>query len=417
MPAGATESKVNGMADDTQLGRGLMQGSPPPEDAQVTLANWRVPPFNRWSFHNVRQVVPTAAIYRGAAATPFGRDPHSIERVSFHGPGGEDWTVGRMLPATCTDGFIVLQRGRVVAETYGAGQRPETPHIIFSVSKSVTGAVAGVLVERGRLDPEAPVTAYIPEAAGSAYGDCTVRHVLDMTVGIDFVEDYLDTTGDFARYRRATAWNPEPAGAEPLDLRSFLVTLKRDAGPHGKKFHYVSPNSDLLGWLLERASGQAYADLLSEALWRPMGAEFDAYVTVDRLGASRSAGGVCVTLRDLARFGELMRQGGTVEGRQVLPRSWINDILTKGDPEAWKLGATAGFLPGGRYRSQWYVTGNSHGAFCAIGIHDQWIYVDPEAEVVIAKHSSQPVPSDPQMDLLHLAAFDALARALEGRSI
>lgn len=405
------------MADDEQTGRALMQGFPPPPDAQVTLANWRQPPFNRWSFHNVRQIVPTAAIYAGGTPTPLGHERHAVERVAFHGPDGEEWTVGRMLPATHTDGFLVLQRGRIVAESYAAGQRPETPHIVFSVSKSVTGSLAGVLVERGQLDPDAPVTSYIPEAAGSAYGDCTVRHVLDMSVSIDFVEDYLDTTGDFARYRVATAWNPLPAGAETLDLRRFLVTLKRAAAPHGREFHYVSPNSDLLGWILERASGEPYAELLSNALWRPMGAEFDAYVTVDRMGAPRSAGGVCVTLRDLARFGELMRQGGAVGGRQVLPRSWIDDILGNGDPEAWRLGATPGFLPGGRYRSKWYVTGNTHGAFCAIGIHDQWIYVDPEAELVIAKQSSQPVPSDSRTDQLHLAAFDALARALEGRAI
>jgi len=405
------------MADDLELERNLMRGFPPPPEARVTLANWRLPPFNRWSFHNVRQIVPTAAIYRGAAATPFGHDPHSIERVTFHGPDGTEWTLGRMLPATRTDGFLVLQRGRVVAETYAGGQRPETPHIVFSVSKSLTGSLAGVLVERDQLDPEAPVTTYVPEAAESAYGDCTVRHVLDMTVAIDFVEDYLDKTGDFARYRRATAWNPEEPGAAPVDLRSFLVTLKRAAGPHGHKFLYVSPNSDMLGWILERASGQPYPELLSDAIWRPMGAEFDAYVTVDRLGAPRSAGGVCTTLRDLARFGELMRRGGAMDGRQVIPGSWVEDILTRGDPEAWKRGAGTDYLPTGRYRSKWYVTGNAHGAFCAIGIHDQWIYVDQEAEVVIVKQSSQPVPSDPQMDRLHLAAFDALARALEGRSI
>ena len=406
------------MADDATSIAELMRGFPPPPDRQVTLANWRLAPFNRWAFHNMRQILPTAAIHRAnGAAAAMGRDPHAIERVTFHGPDGKEWTVGRMLAATCTDGFMVLQRGRVAAEIYAAGQRPETPHIVFSVSKSVTGSLAGVLVERGRLDPDAPVTRYIPEAAGSAYGDCTVRHVLDMTVSTAFVEDYLDTTGDFARYRVATGWNPVATGLEPLDLRGFLLTMKRGALPHGQKFHYVSPNSDLLGWILERASGVPYAELLSDAIWRPMGAEFDAYVTVDRLGAPRTAGGICVTLRDLARFGELMRRGGTAQGRQVLPKSWVDDILARGDPEAWRLGSTFGFLPGGRYRSKWYVTGNAHGAFCAIGIHDQWIYVDQEAELVIAKQSSQAVPSDPQMDQLHLAAFDALARALEGRAI
>ena len=150
----------------------------------------------------------------------------------------------------------MLQRGKVVTESYVPGRQPETPHIIFSVSKSVTGSVAGALVERGRLDPEAPVVRYIPEAAGSAYGDCSVRHVLDMTVGIDFEELYLDPDSDFGRYRVATGWNPVPPGGKELDLRGFLVTLKRDRNPHGHVFHYVSPNSDLLGWLLERADAR-----------------------------------------------------------------------------------------------------------------------------------------------------------------
>lgn len=406
------------MAKDVTAGPELMRGFPPPPDAQVTLANWRLPPFNRWSFHHVRRILPTAAIHRGPGpAMALGKDPHDVNRVMFHGPDGGEWTVGRMLAETFTDGFVVLQRGKLVTESYVPGQQPETPHIIFSVSKSVTGSVAGALVERGKLDPEAPVVRYIPEAAGSAYGDCSVRHVLDMTVGIDFEELYLDPDSDFGRYRVATGWNPVPAGGKELDLRSFLVSLKRDRHPHGHLFHYVSPNSDLLGWLLERAADKPYAALVSEMLWRPMGAEFEGYVTIDRLGAPRSAGGVCVALRDLARFGELMRRGGAAEGRQVLPRSWIDDILTKGDPEPWRRGASAGFLPNGRYRTQWYIVGNRHGAFCAIGIHGQWIYVDPAAEVVIAKQSSQPLPVDEPMDLLLLAGFDAIARALEGRSI
>ncbi len=405
------------MAKDMASGVELMRGFPPPPDAQVTLANWRQPPFNRWSFHHVRRLLPTAAIHSGGPVSAFAKDSHDVNRVTFQGPDGAEWNVGQMLAESFTDGFIVLQRGRVVTESYVPGQQAETPHIIFSISKSVTGSVAGVLVARGQLDPGAPVTKYIPEAAGSAYGDCTVRHVLDMTVGIDFEELYLDPHSDFARYRVATGWNPPRPGGEELDLRSFLVSLKRDGNPHGHKFHYVSPNSDLLGWVLERAADTPYAALVSGALWRPMGAEFEGYVTLDRLGAPRSAGGVCVTLRDLARFGELMRRGGAAEGRQVLPASWVGDILTAGDPAAWQRGASAGFLPGGRYRSQWYVVGNRHGAFCAIGIHGQWIYVDPAAEMVIAKQSSQPLPVDEPMDFLLLAGFDAIARALEGRSI
>jgi hypothetical protein len=390
----------------------LMREFPPAAEHQVSLANWRLPPFNRWAFSQVRQILPTANIARAPVApAPFQRRERAIGRIAFQGPSGGERTVEGMLGETFTDGFLVLQRGRILAEWYGGILTPETPHIIFSVSKSVTGTLAGVLVETGQLEPEALVTRYIPEVAGSAYGDCTVRHVLDMTVSTDFVEDYLDPHGDFARYRAATGWNPvDPAKA--TDLRSFLATMRRGTLPHGHTFHYVSPNSDLLGWILERASGRRYAELLTEALWQPMGAEHDAYVAVERLGAARSAGGICVTLRDLGRFGELMRRRGMAEGRQVIPGSWIDDIRGNGDPAAWQRSPSVALLPQGRYRSKWYNLGNDRGSFCGIGIHGQWVYVDPASEVTIAKLSSQPLPVDDPTDFLLLAGFDAIVRAL-----
>ena len=234
-----------------------------------------------------------------------------------------------------------------------------------------------------------------------------------MTVGISFVENYLDTTGDFARYRAATGWNPVADPALASDLRSFLVTLRRDENAHGAKFHYVSPNSDMLGWILERAGGMPFARLVTELIWQKLGTETDAHVTVDRAGAARAAGGICVTLRDLARFGEMVRNFGRAAGEQIAPRWWIEDILTNGDQRAWLAQPTAAkFLPAGRYRSQWYMIGNASGAHCAIGIHGQWIYIDPAAEIVIAKLSSQPLPVDEATDHLLLAAFDAIASAL-----
>jgi CubicO group peptidase (beta-lactamase class C family) len=380
----------------------------------VTLANWRQAPWNCWAFHHVPEILPVARIAHDPAhVAPPPHAESTLHDVEFLGPGGESWTLGRLLPETSTDGFLALQAGRIVLEWYGNGVTSQDPHIVFSVSKSITGILAGILVERGQLDPAAPVTRCIPEAAGSVYGDCTVRHVLDMTVGIAFVENYLDTTGEFARYRAATGWNPVGDPALATDLRSFLLTLRRDENPHGAKFHYVSPNSDLLGWILERAGGAPYAQLLSELIWQPMGAEADAHVTVDRLGAARSAGGICVTLRDLARFGEMVRNMGRVGARQIVPQGWIEDILENGDQRAWLATETAAkFLPAGRYRSQWYMIGNHSGASCAIGIHGQWIYVDPAAEVVIAKLSSQPLPVQELTDRLLLAAFDAIAGAL-----
>jgi CubicO group peptidase (beta-lactamase class C family) len=380
----------------------------------VTLANWRLPPWNCYAFHHIAEVLPVSRIgHEPARVSAWPQAPRAIGEVAFTVSDGTAWTVDRLLPHTATDGFLVLHRGRLAFEWYGNGLKPTDPHIVFSVSKSITGILAGILADRGQLDPDAPVTRYIPEAAGSVYGDCTVRHVLDMSVGISFVEDYLDTTGDFARYRAATGWNPVDNPAFASDLRSFLVTLRRDENPHGVKFHYVSPNSDLLGWILERAGSAPYARLLSDLIWKKLGAEADAHVTIDKLGAARAAGGICVVLRDLARFGEMVRTFGRACGEQIVPRWWIEDILNNGDQRAWLAQPTAArFLPNGRYRSQWYTIGNASGAHCAVGIHGQWIYIDPAAEMVIAKLSSQPLPLDEGIDYLLLAAFDAIAQSL-----
>ncbi|HET6161954.1 MAG TPA: serine hydrolase [Dongiaceae bacterium] len=380
-------------------------------NSTVTLANWRLSPWNRWAFHHVSDILPVARIAASPAPdSSLSRAPYDLGGLSFEDADGQAWTIAELLPRTETDGFLVLQDGRIILEWYGNDLIATTPHIIFSISKSVTAILAGILAERGKLDPEAPVTRYVPEAAGSAYGDCSVRHVLDMTVNIVFEEGYLDATGAFARYRVATGWNPVSDPAMDSDLHSFLVTLPRGAGRHGERFHYVSPNSDMLGWIVERAAGASYAQLLSELIWKPMGAVTDAYVTIDRLGAARTAGGVCTSLHDLARFGEMMRNRGRAADRQVVPATWIDDILCNGDPAAWARGTMAQLLPHGRYRSKWYITGNDHGAYCAIGIHGQWLYVDPRAQLVIAKLSSQTLPVDDDIDRLLLKAFAAIGR-------
>jgi hypothetical protein len=320
-------------------------------------------------------------------------------------------TADEALAASHTDGFLVLKNGAVIAERY-INQRPDDRHIVFSVSKSITAALAGVLVEQGLLDPQAPVSRYVPEARDSAYADCTLRHVLDMTVSIRFTEDYLDPEGDVARYRRAMGWNPPRAGREAEGLHRFITGLPRAEHPHGHRFHYVSPNSDMLGWIMERASGESIAELLSRHLWQPMGAAHDAFITLDGHGAARTAGGICMSLSDLARFGEMMRGRGVLAGRRIIPGRWIEDILIGGDPVAWSRGELVKLFPQGRYRSKWYIPEPSSEVLCAIGIHGQWIYVDAAAGMVAVKQSSQPIPGDDAMDRDTLALFRAIARDL-----
>ncbi len=391
----------------------LMRGAPPAPEAQVTLANWRSAPYSSWAFRNVRRLLPTEALPQCGGGRPFPVEGRDFSALSVPGLDGQPAPLTEALQSTYTDSFLVLHQGRLVYEWYDRGLSAEQPHIIFSVTKSVTGSLAGILVDRGLLDPEAPIIELLPEVEGSAYGTATVRQLLDMTISTNFVEDYENPTEEYLRYRVSTGWNPSPE-ANRHDMRGFLATLSLSDQPHGAAFHYVSPNSDLLGWVLERASGTSYAELLAREIWQPMGAEGEAYITVDRLGAPRTAGGLCVTPRDLLRFGEVMRLRGTLNGKQILPGWWVDDIRQAGDRGAWQRGNFAEFLPEGRYRSKWYQLGDAGGSFCGIGIHGQWLFVDPENEAVYVKTSAHPVASNDGADRVIVGSFRAVGAALAG---
>jgi CubicO group peptidase (beta-lactamase class C family) len=358
----------------------MMQGFPPAPQEQVTLANWRSAPFNRWAFHHVRELVPSADI------------AHDPGRVRVLPSDLQNLPLEKFLSETDTDAMVVLHRGRVVFERYFNGMTAASPHILMSVSKSLLGLLAGLLAARGELDLESPVTRYLPEARGTGFAGATLRHLLDMRTGLDFVEDYHATAGAIVEYRRASNWNPPVPGAEPADLRSFLLTLKQKK-PHGGPFDYLSPNSDLLGWVIERAAGARYADLMSELVWRPARAETSAYITVDRLGAPRAAGGVCTSTRDLARVGQwLLDEQG----------AWIDDLERASDREAWESGSMTAYYAGLpiAYRSQWYVWHGAAPLAFGMGIHGQNLFVDRANDLVIAKFSSQATPLDvPRMAL------------------
>jgi CubicO group peptidase (beta-lactamase class C family) len=374
---------------------------------EVLLANWRESPFNRWSFQNLGELVPTARVTAAGGIEAPMQDLGGLlgEKVSV---ASAPETVAEFLVRSSTDALTVMKGGRTIGDWFAPHMDFGARHIIFSISKSVTAIVAGILEAEDVFDPDAPVTHYIPEAASSAYGDASARHVLDMSVSLDFEEAYLDPESAFARYRRATLWNP---GGGTESLREFILTLQRLAEPHGQTFRYRSPNSDLLGLLLERASGQRFNDLMREKLWLPLGAVSEASIGVDMEGTARTAGGISVTPRDLARIGELMRQGGVANGRRIVPEAWVRDTTsTGGSAEAWQRGAMLPLFPKGRYRNKWYQTGHENGAYCGIGIHGQWLYIDPRTEVVIAKMSSQPEPVDDALDLELVAFFEALSR-------
>ncbi len=395
----------------------LMDGFPPRPDTQVTLANWRTSPFNRWAFHHVREILPSADIpHDPANVQELPLRPAGLEDVRVSGVNGEALSLGQVLAATSTDGLVVLQKGAIVLEHYAHGMTARSPHIMMSVSKSMLGLLAGILAGRGALHLSQLVTDIIPEVKATAWSGATVSQLLDMRTGVAFVEDYLATSGPIVAYRKSTGWNPLQPGEAPSDLRSYFRELTEVDGPHGGRFVYISPNTDLLGWIIERVAGTRYADLMSELIWQPIGAAESAYITVDRLGAPRAAGGMCATTRDLARVGQMMAEGGTNGDRQVVPEAWIEMITRDGDPEAWANGSLITYFPNApmHYRAKWYVERSVPPMLFGLGIHGQNLFIDAKNEIVIAKFSSQSRPLDVELIGLTRRLVSALRRALAG---
>ena len=384
-----------------------MREFPPAGEDQVTLANWRTAPFSSWAFSHVREIIQTADIPNNPA--DVWQLPSGLQDLTDL-PVDDGLNLKGYLDATYTDAFMVIHQGNIIAEEYRNAAGPGKPHILMSVSKSMLGALSGILADRGILDTAAPITEYVPEIAGTAWNGASVQNALDMRTGIRFDEDYEATTGAIIEYRKSTGWNPLEPGESASDLRSFFHQISDTDGPHLGRFHYVSPNTDLLAWIIERAAGARYSDLMSQHLWQPMGAETSAYITVDRLGAPRAAGGMCVTVRDLARVGMLVANRGKRDIVQVLPEAWIEDVFNNGDPLAWDQGDFAAYFPDRamHYRNKWYVErGDNPMVFC-IGIHGQNLYVIPEQQLVVAKMSSRPMPLDPLVSQLNLKMISAL---------
>ena len=256
----------------------LMTGFPPAPEAQVTLANWQDPPFLRWAFRHMRELIPSHPIPAGPPALlPASAATLDLGHALVTRLDGGTATVEDVLAGTHTDAFLILHDGQVVAERYYAGMTAGTKHLIMSVSKSILGCVAAVLADRGLLDLRAPVTTYVPEVSDSGYADATIRDLLDMRTGVAFRETYTDLDAEIRVMERSMGWRPAQPG-DPAGTYPYLATLGR-AGPHGGDFSYRSADSDMLGWACERVSGLRVADLISALIWQPVGAERDAEIT------------------------------------------------------------------------------------------------------------------------------------------
>lgn len=387
----------------------------------INVTNWYWGPGNHWSYQHMSRIFPSATISRGnGPIVPLDYALRDLDRVTFVHPATKaHMSIAQMYAATDTDAFLVMKDGKIVTERYFNGMKPEDRHLLMSVSKSVLGTLAGIIVDQGRLNPNALVTSYVPELMGSAYEGATVRNLLDMTVGMEFDEDYASKTSDLYRLDESAGW-VERGPHAPNGLHEYLATLTKRHGADGSEFRYISANTDTMGWVLERATHTDYADLLSQELWSKLGAERDAYVLLDGFQAPYTDPGLNMTLRDLGRFAQMVLQHGLYNGQQIVPNDWIDDIRRGGDPEAWKRGPEYSYFrtlagyENGSYRSYWYVADPRRGHITAIGLAGQLIVIDPASDTVVVKFSSHATPAQGQYDIEYAGAI-AIVDALAGR--
>jgi CubicO group peptidase (beta-lactamase class C family) len=399
---------------------GWMQGFPPPRDKQIMQpdSDYFSFPKMRWTVCHLRELLPTEQVSRDIGAPVslhYALDETAIDALTFKPIGSdEEMTWRESLSANYTDGMLVLHEGKIVYERYFGCLDEAGKHAAMSMTKSLVGLLAEILVAEGALDESGLVSSIIPELGDSAFGNATVRQVMDMVTGLAYSEDYADPNAEVWKYAAAASPLPKPSGYQgPDGYFEYLQTVQPE-GEHGDAFHYKTINTDVLGWIVSRVSGREITELLSERIWSRMGAEQDGYMTVDAKGVPFAGGGLSAGLRDLGRIGLLMLNEGEINGQRLFPSQVVASIRSGGSKDAF---AKAGYrtLQGGSYRSMWWLLHDEHEAFAARGVHGQTIYIDPSADMVIVRFASFPTAKNGHIDPTSLPAYQAVARYLKSK--
>ncbi len=414
VPASAQQPSFATAAESDPAKLGWMQGTPPAPDKQIRADGSHYSfPMSRWSFSNWRTLFPTAGLTPATTPSLLPRKLRTdIDALRFTPIGANSpVTWSQSLGLNYTDAILVLHKGRVVYERSFGVTGIDTPHIAWSATKSFVGLLAETLIAEGGLDPEAQATSLIPELAQTGFAGATVRQVMDMTTAIAFDETYGDPTSDISRHALAGGMFTRPPGYKgPDGFLAFLATIGAN-GTHGEAFTYRTANTDLLGWIVARAGGKPLAQQMQERFWTPMGMAHPASFHLDPVGTPFAGGGLNASVEDLARFGEMVRLNGSFNGRQIVPAAAIAGIRAGADPSKFPA-KTYTTLPGWAYRSNWWVAPD--GVISARGVHGQAIWIDPRAEVVIARVASHPIAGNVHIDPTSLPAYRAVADHLAG---
>jgi CubicO group peptidase (beta-lactamase class C family) len=380
----------------------------PEERAAINLDNWLVHPNGKFSFLHAEEFVPTVTISPRVAILRSAPATGALPATPFVTADGRVASLAETLASMEVDSLLVSKRKEIVLETHASHVDPGRPHLLFSVSKSITGLLAGVAVDDGCLSTADRVSDFVRELDGSGFASATVRDLLDMTVDIVFNEDYADPDSDFWRYRRAVRWS-RSAGRDETMLE-MLASIKAGRSGHGRRFSYISAVTDVLGAVIERSTGVRYSDFLHDRMLAPLGCGDLVLVGLDGEGHARATGGIAMSARDLLRVGQMISDGGRrPNGARIVSEGWIKDMSVGATRQAWMDGDYPDMLPKGHYRSCWYDESGGRGPLVALGVFGQFVWVDAARDIVIVCLSSRPVMSDARLSKEGLHLFSQLA--------
>ncbi len=375
-----------------------------------TRLNYFRAPYREGSFRHMDRIFPFHVVHRAGAVSELARDDHQLGEVTYQWNGASH-TLEEFLQQTKTTGFLVIKDGKVVLERYFGGAGETSTFTSMSVAKSFTSTLVGLALADGKIKSlDDPITDYVPELKGSAYDGVPIKAILQMSSGVKFTENYvLRQPSDMDQmFLRGMIEESEP-------LNDYLKGLTR-ARPPGEKFFYKGADTQALGWMVRRVTGESLADYLSEKVWQPMGMERDAFWNTDAPGADgMEAAFTCLnaTLRDYGRFGLMFLNHGKWNGKQIVPSDWVENATVPDGPQVQpgKLVRASGL----GYGYQWW-TFPTDDAYSAEGIYFQFIFVNPKENLVIVKTSAFDHPWDPDFEGQTYATFWAIAAALHGNN-
>ncbi|MDA9032980.1 beta-lactamase family protein [Gammaproteobacteria bacterium] len=358
-----------------------------------------------------RNFINIDKIFSVSEPIPVSDNPYTFPRRDFVLPetfffDGEQRLLSEELEHYKTDGLIVLHNGNLLYENYWNNNSATSKHIAFSVTKSFVSALVGIALDEGLIDNiEDPITKYLSDFNGTGYEGVRIKDILQMSSGVDFNEDYADPKSDINRFGRATA--------RGSSFRDFAKSLERGREP-GTYHHYVSIDTQVLGFLLAEVTGMPLKEYLYKKIWNKIGMEDDAFFIVDNNGVEMALGGLNATLRDYAKFGELYLNRGKWNGEQVVPASWVDASHTTDGPHLKPGESELSSSPWG-YGLQWWVPGFPDTDYTASGVYNQYIYIDPLTNVVIAKTSSNHryTSEKEYSKAAHVAMFRAIAESIK----